>query len=204
MIYSLCLQQIHFPAHRQFRLPVHRTQIGSYPLALLPGQYHDAFVEYTPDELKYMPVNTALFYYPKPVSLVQPSRFSQGSLSDEEEESQRKSRISHIRPATPQSPVLLNGMTRSVKPTTPNSLNSQTNVCHICKVTDENNDDDWMNCSTCHHQFHSACLEVNNEMLNIIKTYPWQCIDCKNCAKCNKMHDEVSQSKVYECCLFNT
>ncbi|CAF0834240.1 unnamed protein product [Rotaria sordida] len=29
-------------------------------------------------------------------------------------------------------------------------------------------------------------------MLTIIKTYPWQCIDCKSCAKCNTTHDEES------------
>jgi hypothetical protein len=34
-------------------------------------------------------------------------------------------------------------------------------------------------------------------MLTIIKTYPWQCIDCKSCAKCNKTHDEVKDISVF-------
>jgi hypothetical protein len=53
------------------------TKIGSYPLALVPGQYQDSYIKYTAEELKYMPINTALYYYPKPASLVHSERFSQ-------------------------------------------------------------------------------------------------------------------------------
>lgn len=65
------LQQIHFPSHRQFRLSSSRTKIGAYPLPILPGQYQDAFIPYQSNELKYMPINTAIFYYPKPLALIQ-------------------------------------------------------------------------------------------------------------------------------------
>jgi hypothetical protein len=58
-------------------LPAHLTKIGSYPLALLPGQYQDSYIKYQSDELKYMPINTALYYYPKPLSLIHTERFSQ-------------------------------------------------------------------------------------------------------------------------------
>jgi hypothetical protein len=70
-------------------------------------------------------------------------------------------------------------------------MNSDLNICHMCKTGDEENDEELVTCTSCQHKFHPACLDANNEMLNIIKTYSWQCIDCKSCAKCNKTHDEV-------------
>lgn len=76
-VFFLRFKQIHFPANRQYRLPAHLTTIGSYPLALLPGQYQDSYKKYKSEELKYMPINTALYYYPKPLSLVHTERFSQ-------------------------------------------------------------------------------------------------------------------------------
>jgi hypothetical protein len=62
----------------------------------------------------------------------------------------------------------------------------------MCKTAEDETDEELVQCTSCHHRFHPACLDVNNEMLNIIKTYSWQCIDCKSCAKCNKTHDEVN------------
>ncbi len=64
----------------------------------------------------------------------------------------------------------------------------------MCKTGDEENDEELVTCTSCQHKFHPACLDANNEMLNIIKTYSWQCIDCKSCAKCNKTHDEVKNN----------
>ena len=49
-----------------------------------------------------------------------------------------------------------------------------------------------MTCTSCQQKSHPLCLEVNEDMLNIIKTYSWQCMDCKSCAKCSKTHDEVN------------
>jgi len=31
-------------------------------------------------------------------------------------------------------------------------------------------------------------------MIPIIKSYEWQCMECKTCVKCMKPHDEVSHS----------
>ncbi|UJR32080.1 hypothetical protein I4U23_019548 [Adineta vaga] len=203
--FDLQTMQIHYPANRQFRLPSHLTKIGSYPLALLPGQYQDSYIKYKSEELKYMPINTALYYYPKPLSFIQKDRFSQQTASsDEEDESTSKTRLilsNQQRPLTPQSPHIVNGINNTIatpsssrlnKPSTPISVNSHSNLCHICKITQNEHDDELVTCTSCHHSFHPVCLDANNEMLKIIKTYPWQCIDCKSCAKCNKTHDEAN------------
>ncbi|UJR14671.1 hypothetical protein I4U23_001664 [Adineta vaga] len=200
--FDLQTMQIHYPANRQFRLPAHLTKIGSYPLALVPGQYQDSYIKYGPEELNYMPLNTALYYYPKPVSLIRPDRFSQqGASSDEEDVGTSSVRPLISNPTTSQSPSLVNGIgtnsnnvatIRPSKLSTPISLNSHANICHMCKATNDENDQELMTCTSCQHRYHPACLDANNEMLTIIKTYPWQCIDCKSCAKCNKTHDEAN------------
>jgi len=194
--FDLQTMQIHLPANRQFRLPPDRTKIGSFPLALVPGQFQDAFIKYTSNELKYMPINTAIYYYPKPLSLIHPERFSQqGNASDDEEE-KPSTHSNVLRPATPQSPHLVNGLAnvnstqRPIKSATP--IISTSNLCHICKIIDEDNDETLMTCTSCQHQFHPLCLDINNEMLTIIKTYSWQCMDCKSCGKCQKAHDEAN------------
>ncbi|CAF0724793.1 unnamed protein product [Adineta steineri] len=200
--FDLQTMQIHYPANRQYRLPSHLTRIGSYPLALVPGQFQDSYIKYESEELKYMPVNTALYYYPKPLSLVHTERFSQqGASSDEEEEGTSTTRPLVSNVSTPQSPSIVNGIgansnnitsIRITKPSTPISVNSHSNICHTCKSTNDENDEELVACTSCQHRFHPACLDASSEMLTIIKTYPWQCIDCKSCAKCNKTHDEAN------------
>lgn len=39
---------------------------------------------------------------------------------------------------------------------------------------------------------HPTCLELTQEMIPIIKSYEWQCMECKTCVKCQNPHDEVA------------
>ena len=34
-------------------------------------------------------------------------------------------------------------------------------------------------------------MDLTNEMVSVIKTYPWQCMDCKTCVECMDPYDEV-------------
>ncbi|KAK2159355.1 hypothetical protein LSH36_154g04002 [Paralvinella palmiformis] len=45
-------------------------------------------------------------------------------------------------------------------------------------------------CSECLKYAHIVCLELTDEMVPIIKTYPWQCMECKTCVKCKDAQDE--------------
>ena len=38
---------------------------------------------------------------------------------------------------------------------------------------------------------HPTCLELTLEMVSVIKSYPWQCMECKTCVECMEPHDEV-------------
>ena len=38
---------------------------------------------------------------------------------------------------------------------------------------------------------HPNCLELTNEMVAVILTYPWQCMECKSCVLCSDPQQEV-------------
>ena len=38
---------------------------------------------------------------------------------------------------------------------------------------------------------HASCLDLTDAMLKVIKTYPWQCMECKTCVECMNSTDEV-------------
>lgn len=44
------------------------SKIGAYPVSILSGQYHNYFKAYTPEQLKYLPINTVLKNPPVPNS----------------------------------------------------------------------------------------------------------------------------------------
>lgn len=45
---------------RENKTLTHTNNIGRFPVAVMPYQYQDWYVEYTPEELKYLPVDTVL------------------------------------------------------------------------------------------------------------------------------------------------
>ncbi len=53
--------------------------------------------------------------------------------------------------------------------------------------------DELIRCSTCKKNIHAyKCLNFeNNNIVKTIKTYSWQCIDCKKCIQCGTVeHDD--------------
>ncbi|CAF3361439.1 unnamed protein product [Rotaria sp. Silwood1] len=77
------------------------------------------------------------------------------------------------------------------------SLQSQTKslsliICTICGEGDISNDE-LIHCSTCQKSMHAyKCLSFeNNKILKTIKTYSWECVDCKKCIQCGTVeHDD--------------
>lgn len=43
---------------------------------------------------------------------------------------------------------------------------------------------------------HPQCLDLTEDMVAVIKTYPWQCMECKTCVECMDPFDEVIISKI--------
>ena len=38
---------------------------------------------------------------------------------------------------------------------------------------------------------HPSCLDMNTQLVAVIQTYPWQCMECKTCIICRDPFDEV-------------
>jgi len=64
--------------------------------------------------------------------------------------------------------------------------------CTFCGEGSIENDE-LVRCSTCEKSMHGyRCLNYENPIiLKVIKTYPWQCVDCKKCIQCGTVeHDD--------------
>lgn len=67
-------------------------------------------------------------------------------------------------------------------------------ICKMCKGNRLQNKnrvpEDLVHCSDCENSSHPSCLELTNEMVDVIRSYPWQCNECKTCLQCEKSHEE--------------
>ena len=52
---------IHYPMSGRGKMKViPKGKLGHYPIALIPGQFVDYYEKFTPEQLKYLPLNTTL------------------------------------------------------------------------------------------------------------------------------------------------
>lgn len=73
--------------------------------------------------------------------------------------------------------------------------------CKECKrVQNKHNQPERMiHCSDCSNSSHPSCLELSSEMVDVIRSYPWQCTDCKACITCSKSTDEENMMFCDKC-----
>lgn len=81
--FDLQTHVIQVPQGKYRVLPTERTKVSSYPVALIPGQFQEYYKRYSPDELRYLPLNTAL--YEPPLDPELPALDSDGDSDDAEE-----------------------------------------------------------------------------------------------------------------------
>uniref|UniRef100_A0A803VJK1 PHD finger protein 10 n=1 Tax=Ficedula albicollis TaxID=59894 RepID=A0A803VJK1_FICAL len=74
---------IQVPQGKYKILPTERTKVSPYPVALIPGQFQEYYKRYSPDELRYLPLNTALYEPPLDPELL--TLDSDGDSDDAEE-----------------------------------------------------------------------------------------------------------------------
>lgn len=174
------------------------TKPGKYPVALLPGQFQDYYKEYTPDELKYLPVNTVLYGPLKELNSVK--ALSDGSQSDSDDSSaSEESCCSSSQETHDDSSSGSEKTDGNKKATAPNSpyrpkvkLNA---ICKMCKTGPEGKikdgkPEELVHCADCENSAHPSCIELTSDVVNVLKTYPWQCMDCKVCSHCRDPNDE--------------
>uniref|UniRef100_A0A1B6D7N4 Uncharacterized protein n=2 Tax=Clastoptera arizonana TaxID=38151 RepID=A0A1B6D7N4_9HEMI len=78
---------IQFPQSKRSKMTKPMPKPGHYPLALIPGQYADYYRGYTPQELRYFPINTVLYGPMRPNEMHIMGGGSDGSQSESEDSS---------------------------------------------------------------------------------------------------------------------
>ncbi|XP_051504927.1 PHD finger protein 10 isoform X2 [Myxocyprinus asiaticus] len=160
---------IQVPQGKYKVLPPEKTKTGPYPVALIPGQFQEFYKRYSPNELRYLPMNTAL--YEPPLDPELPALDSDGDSDDGEdgkgEDGKKKG----------SSPKVI-----------PNA------ICGICQKGKEANKrgkpEVLIHCSQCQNSGHPSCLDMSADLVFQIKMYPWQCMECKTCTVCKQPHHE--------------
>lgn len=191
---------------------------GHYPVSLIPGQFQYHHKKYTPDELKYLPVETVIYAPPVPHRLkyiewkknlnkpkvntfensfnirktaeIRPSKY-------EDAEEEKMDTFTPVKSEISRQPIRI---TASAAPTVAKLITSTNQVCHICSRSSQlssnsthiDNNQLMISCSSCPRYYHPDCLELNSKLVDwtCIRNYEWQCMDCKKCSKCSNSNDE--------------
>ncbi|KAG8444351.1 hypothetical protein GDO86_009512 [Hymenochirus boettgeri] len=74
---------IQVPQGKYKILSTNMTKVSPYPVSLIPGQFQEYYKRYSPDELRYLPLNTAL--YEPPLDPQDPDIFALDSDGDSDE-----------------------------------------------------------------------------------------------------------------------
>ncbi|KAI2657546.1 PHD finger protein 10 [Labeo rohita] len=176
---------IQVPQGRYKVLPPEKTKTGPYPVALIPGQFQEYYKRYSPNELRYLPLNTALYEPPLDPELPALDRQfirkhfrwrqprQRNSIQSQE---QRRHFSHHPAQICPWPKVIPNA------------------ICGICQKGKEANKrgkpEALIHCSQCQNSGHPSCLDMSVELVSQIKMYPWQCMECKTCTVCEQPHHE--------------
>lgn len=203
--FDLQTHTIHFPVGTM--KPKHeQPKMGHYPVALLPGQFQDYYQQYTPEELKYLPVNTVLYGPLQELNSTSQQHASDGSHSDSDDSSMSEDSCSSSQGTHDGSGGSSSGSENNHKsisspektaplPEPPYTPKVKPNaVCKVCKSGGSKIRDgkveELVHCSECDNSGHPSCMDLTADVVDILKTYPWQCMDCKTCIHCRDPYDE--------------
>lgn len=173
-----------------------RPPAGFYPHALLPGQYQHSYRLYTPEQLRYFPLNTVLGAPPAPPSVTESSSDSEPdwgsrcSSSDDSDvvthPSAKRKKLSKVKRVSQ-----VEATTSSVKEEPRDEV---VDTCRVCKLRLEANrkytHERFLVCANCNAKLHPGCVELNADTIRKCREYPWQCAECKTCCSCRQPADD--------------
>ncbi|XP_065347835.1 proteoglycan 4 isoform X1 [Cloeon dipterum] len=160
---------------------------GTYPVALIPGQYTDYYKDYSANELKYLPVNTVMYGPLRPNEQLE-EKMSEGSQSDSEGSSSSDDSSSDT--SSEGSADSADSLSTAPEADQENIANAPPagTKCRTCSFPGQ--PDNMITCSQCNTHGHLLCLGLSTDMLIHIRRYMWQCTDCKTCIQCKDPADE--------------
>jgi len=168
------------------------SEKNSYPVALNQFQFQEYFKRFTSNELRRLPLNTVLdaehLFPPKREMSPPPVRVTNEDLVRQERALERiADRVKKESSPLPDTPK-----TARVAPARRSERNPA-RVCTSCRSADEGEGplDRLLKCCQCQTYVHARCAEMSLEMVRIVRSYNWCCIDCKTCTICNKPDEEV-------------
>ncbi|XP_062529600.1 supporter of activation of yellow protein isoform X2 [Bombyx mori] len=178
--------------------PAHhvRPPAGFYPHALLPGQYQHAYRIYTPEQLRYFPLNTVLAAPPASVSpeCSSESEPESGSASDSSVHSDshtqqaKRKRVSKVKRSSQAEKEKEKEKEKELEPA------EVEDTCRACKLRLEGNrkhtHERFLVCATCNAKLHPGCVELGPDTIRKCREYPWQCAECKTCGQCSRPADD--------------
>ncbi|XP_002165676.2 histone acetyltransferase KAT7 isoform X1 [Hydra vulgaris] len=59
-----------------------------------------------------------------------------------------------------------------------------------CKFCEADSNEEQIQCATCKGMCHPSCLELPKHIIPVVRTYDWQCNDCKYCYGCHDIENE--------------
>lgn len=76
-------------------------------------------------------------------------------------------------------------------------------VCSLCSGDSTQNKtgvrEELLTCCDCSNSGHPSCLQFSAELTEKVKTYSWQCIECKTCVLCGQLGDDNKLMFCDEC-----
>ncbi|XP_047997537.1 LOW QUALITY PROTEIN: nascent polypeptide-associated complex subunit alpha, muscle-specific form [Leguminivora glycinivorella] len=161
---------------------------GFYPHALLPGQYQHTYRYYTPEQLRYFPLNTVVAAPPAPPSPCESSSESEpdwGSNSDSSDDNSRHQ---------PPKRKKLMKVKRSSSMVEPKEEPRDEELCRACHLREEGNrkytHERFLVCANCNCRLHPHCVELSADTIRKVREYAWQCPECKTCCACTQPADD--------------
>ncbi|KAK3698907.1 hypothetical protein QZH41_020366 [Actinostola sp. cb2023] len=217
--FDMQTQIIHVPHNKMSKLPKQMTLPSKYPVSLLPGQFQEFYKSYSPALLRSFPLGTVLdSKVPQQATdsgsdsvirdSIDESESSSSSSSsssgdsddddsdssDDEGSSDQLSDDEDERGSEPPAKRKSHGYK---PPHRPDAL------CGICLKGSESNkkgyEEDLIHCSQCENSGHPSCLDMSPQLVKVIITYPWQCMECKTCTQCRDPFDEDKMLFCDEC-----
>ncbi|XP_040285273.1 PHD finger protein 10 isoform X2 [Bufo bufo] len=218
--FDLQTHVIQVPQGKYKILPTETTKVSPYPVSLIPGQFQEYYKRYSPNELRYLPLNTAL--YEPPLDPLDPELLALDSDgdSDEIDEGREKKKtkssdsssgnVSEGENAQDIQEESFQGKPKAKEKSTPKKEGTKRSVmskatgykpksipnaiCGIClkgkDVAKKGKSERLIHCSQCDNSGHPSCLDMSPELVVVIKKYPWQCMECKTCIICGQPHHE--------------
>nr|CAB3264828.1 ZF(PHD)-1 PHD finger protein 10 [Phallusia mammillata] len=216
--YDMQTNVLQYPRNKVRKLDPELTRPSLYPCALIPGQFQEYYKTYTRNDMMFMPMTTALYGPPHPNEPINDIESSGSEVDSEPDSVTTLSSVPHsIRSISSAKPKDRSVSARSsiagdVQPMETNqketnqeeggendeSENEESGpfnpICGICGKDETCNKkdepEDLIKCSQCDNHGHPTCLEMSSDLVSVILTYNWQCMECKTCTICSMPHRE--------------